>query len=243
MIARHSYELHWFGIMLLMIALLPVISSGAVAGEPRWVGETLDGISCQNYSVSPPTGPWDYRNHQSLSEQLDLVERAHFTDRVRYLRGGQNSATPLGDLDYTIRAWPNHHQALYALVRFATADSYSQQWRQARNTTTRDGREYPPPECFLHRARAYAPEDHNVRILTGIFYHREGAYERARDAYQRAVELAPESAEAHYNFGLLLLDMERNEQAREHARKAYDLGYPLQGLKRRLAEAGHAIGD
>ncbi|MGZ8254660.1 MAG: ABC transporter permease, partial [Burkholderiaceae bacterium] len=49
---------------------------------------------------------------------------------------------------------------------------------------------------------------------------------------------AGESATVHYNLGLLYLDLKDYDRSVQHARKAYDLGAPLQGLKNKLAQAG-----
>lgn len=63
-----------------------------------------------------------------------------------------------------------------------------------------------------------------------------GAIELLEDA--RSYQDQP-SAELSYMLGLYYLDAGRYEQARESATVAYRLGYPLPGLKNRLARAGH----
>jgi hypothetical protein len=45
------------------------------------------------------------------------------------------------------------------------------------------------------------------------------------------------SPELHYNYGLLLTQLKDYEKARKHAKKAYDGGYPLPGLKNQLKAA------
>ena len=50
--------------------------------------------------------------------------------------------------------------------------------------------------------------------------------------------LAPNSSEAHYNIGLMYTEMEEYPLAREHAQKAYSLGFPLPGLRSKLQRAG-----
>jgi tetratricopeptide (TPR) repeat protein len=49
------------------------------------------------------------------------------------------------------------------------------------------------------------------------------------------------SAQGNYLLGLLFADLLDFEAAREHARKAYELGYPLPGLRDRLAKAGYPL--
>jgi hypothetical protein len=42
----------------------------------------------------------------------------------------------------------------------------------------------------------------------------------------------------HYNLGLLYVDQMQYDLAREQAKQAYELGYPLNGLRARLERAG-----
>ena len=47
-----------------------------------------------------------------------------------------------------------------------------------------------------------------------------------------------ESAEFHYNFGLLYIDLENYTEAREQAELAYAKGAPFPGLKNKLTRLG-----
>jgi tetratricopeptide (TPR) repeat protein len=49
------------------------------------------------------------------------------------------------------------------------------------------------------------------------------------------------SAEIPYFLGLVLFDLKRYDEARENARRAYSLGYPLPGLANKLARAGYPL--
>jgi tetratricopeptide (TPR) repeat protein len=55
------------------------------------------------------------------------------------------------------------------------------------------------------------------------------------------VALEGKSAVIHYLLGLVLVDLKDFPAAQEHARRAYELGYPLPGLRDRLARAGHPL--
>lgn len=50
-----------------------------------------------------------------------------------------------------------------------------------------------------------------------------------------------ESAEIQYFLGLALLKLKDFDNAKLHAKRAYELGYPLPGLRRKLAAAGHPL--
>ena len=57
-------------------------------------------------------GPYDYR---SSRDKLAIVEAAHFTPDVEALRSGSTGQLG-GDIDYTLRASPNHPRALIAMA-------------------------------------------------------------------------------------------------------------------------------
>ena len=63
-------------------------------------------------------------------------------------------------------------------------------------------------------------------------------YPEAIEQMKVAVDLDPKNAEAHYNLGLLYERTGSIEEAVEHARVAYDLGYPLNGLRKKLDRRG-----
>ena len=63
-------------------------------------------------------GPFDYRT--APADKRRLVEGAHFTRDVEQLIRGHTSSTPVGDLNYTLRVFPNHPRALYALMQWGT---------------------------------------------------------------------------------------------------------------------------
>jgi tetratricopeptide (TPR) repeat protein len=63
---------------------------------------------------------------------------------------------------------------------------------------------------------------------------------KAATEYQKTIELKPDLAEAHYNLGLLYVDLGDYAKARKEADIAYAAGYPLQGLKNKLARAPSA---
>lgn len=172
-------------------------------------------------------GPFDYTNHQHRTEKLAVVEKHHFNGTVYRLEGGLTSFGPRGDLNYTLRASPNHHLALDAMARL----------HRRENTEMLEDAQYSL-RCWFDRARRFAPNDHTVLLIEGIHYLTVGDLNTAERALQRAIEIKPQSAEVAYNLGLLYLRKGDNEQAREYAVVAYDNGYPLPGLKKKLIEKG-----
>jgi Tfp pilus assembly protein PilF len=168
----------------------------------------------------------DYRNPKDAS-LLNNITTNHLNEDVENLIKGQ-SGTIANDLDYVLRNAPNHPRGLYAMAKYHL----------------REGKEKLPGEgysitCWFDRAMRFAPTDGSVRLIYGIYLHRKGNLKEAEERYQEALSLAPDSVEAHYNLGLLYVDLKRYDDALTHAHEAYRLGYPLPGLKQKLAATGH----
>jgi tetratricopeptide (TPR) repeat protein len=172
-------------------------------------------------------GPFDYTNASHRRENLPVVERHHFTDAVFELTSGV-SGHIAGDIDYTLRAFPNHHRALDAMSRLG----------QRERTTQPVGSRYSV-DCWFERAKRFAPRDAGVLLVHSIHLHRRGKLADAVAEAQAGLRIDPENPELHYNLGLYLVDKGDFANALEHARAAYAQGYPLPGLRRRLERAGH----
>jgi len=176
-------------------------------------------------SLQNAFGPFDYRDPAARGEPLRLVEAGHFTPSVESL-SKSNTATVAGDLDYTLRAFPNHHRALNAMARFELESGKS----YARPSTG-------SAACYFERAIAFRGDDAVVRMLYGNFLAKRGQLEDARRQYDEALRIAPNDAEVNYNAGLFFVGQGELQRARQHAKVAYDAGYPLPGLQRKLVEA------
>jgi Flp pilus assembly protein TadD len=175
-------------------------------------------------------GPFDYNNGEERTTpgKIPVVEQFHFTPVVQSLARGNTSAYAMDDIDYTLRAVPNHHKALDAVARYdIEKGGIPPQWRSA--------------QCWFDRATEFAPEDGQVWLIYANWCARKQHNDDALEAYKRAKALLPDSIEVDYNLGLLYYKMGDYEQARSHARIAYAGNYPLQGLRRRLAEKGYPL--
>ena len=82
---------------LAALAALAVLVSVSRAADAQ-------GMACGD--LQNAYGPYDYRTATEF--QKHLVEGAHFTPEVESLKGARGSATVGGDIDYTLRAFPNH---------------------------------------------------------------------------------------------------------------------------------------
>lgn len=199
--------------IVLLLALLGV-SLGPVWAQP------VTGCG----SLSNAYGPFDYRDPEARGRPLYLVESTHFTTDVETLRRGA-SGPIAGDIDYTLRAFPNHHRALNSVARYAL------QGGRFLNE------QIPSADCYFKRAVAFRPDDEVVRMLYGNYLVKRGDRAEAERQYEEALRLAPTSPEINYNAGLFYVSKGNLARAKELAKVAYDSGYPLPGLKNKIAAA------
>jgi tetratricopeptide (TPR) repeat protein len=171
-------------------------------------------------------GPFDYRKRGQAN--LEIVEEYHFTEKVEAGIGGESGYIG-GDLDYTLRAIPNHHRAL------ATIGNLSLRTK----TIQLQGARYPT-ECYFERAIRFAPDDGVARGAYGNFLFASGKTDKAISMFNAAIELEPNNPTINYNLGLLYLKVKNYDKASIYADKAYALGFPLPGLRNQLAEARKA---
>ncbi len=169
-------------------------------------------------------GPYDYR--KSGTFDLNIVERAHFTPDVE--AGVKGNTSYLGqDLNYTLRSVPNHPRALSTLSQIAV-----------RKKTLKIDHMMYPVECYFDRALRFAPDDGVVKGIYGSYLHSVGRSNESLRMLQAAVELLPADPTVNYNLGLVYFALKDYSAAMRHARVAYDLGFPLPGLKNKLAKVG-----
>lgn len=179
-------------------------------------------------------GPYDYREYKDAPEKdprtgtssnLFLVESAHFLETCEamvYCAAG----TPGREFDYTLRAFPNHHRALVAMVRLAS---------KYKTEHAPDAR-YSVP-CYFNRAIRFVPDDIVVRLLFVVYLKDSNRMDAARKALDDAKKLSPTNPFSQYNLGMVALDMNDMDTAVEYARKAYAAGMLQPGLKQRLIAA------
>jgi tetratricopeptide (TPR) repeat protein len=170
----------------------------------------------------------DYRRREMdpyLSWSVRDIKANHYDPAIARMRAGEISREVIGDLHFILRGWPNHLPAIQALIEY----------------DQRGGRQYGflPTECYLFRARLFAPDDIEVILAHAYYYWRRKNLASAQRAYEDALRLDSESASAHYNLGLVYFETSDYQKSLEHALKAYDRGFPLPGLRDKLIKSGH----
>ncbi len=173
---------------------------------------------------SNPTGPWDYRTAHKQDKWV--VERRHYTEGIRQLKEG-NTGKLAGDVSYTLRVFPNHVNALMTMA----------DWSIKTKKNPPDGTLYTV-ECWFERGMHFRPDDPMVKVAYGVYLIKRSEYDKAVQHLEAAVAQDSGNGNAYYNLGLAYLGMKNNEKALESAWRAYALGFPLPGLRTRLAKAG-----
>lgn len=170
-------------------------------------------------------GPFDYRTVRG--QELRLVEGAHFTAIVEAVIRGTTSETPGGDIDYTLRAFPNHHRALIAAIRLG----------DKAKSTQPHGMRYSI-ECWLERAVRFRDDDTTARMIFAGYLAKHGKADVARSHLAIATRVAGENPFTHYNIGLMYLELADYEAALRQAKRAEELGFTRTELREALVKAG-----
>ncbi len=202
-----------FKIVLAMAAFLLATPASAVP--------SLSASGCG--SLENHFGPLDYRVDK---KSLPRVERAHFTPNIENLSSGNTGALG-GELDYTLRAFPNHPRALMAMLRLGLRD----------HTDRPVGARYTV-ECWMIRAEAFRDDDPMVKMIYGVYLLKKGRAQEAVEKLEAADALSQNNANLYYNLGLAYMRLGRYQDALRNAHKAYALGFPLHGLRAQLERAG-----
>lgn len=168
-----------------------------------------------------------YSGEAEDRRKLRQIEGYHFNENVRNLVKGQTTTHPAGDLIFMLDIFPNHTMALEAMVRLA----------DKHKTDTPPGSEHSVT-CYLERAVYFRPEDAAARVLFGVHLAKRGKTDAAIEQLTLAEKARPNDPNVHYNLGLMYFDKKNYDKALIHARRAYQLGFPLPGLKRKLTSVG-----
>jgi tetratricopeptide (TPR) repeat protein len=169
-------------------------------------------------------GPFDYRTDR---EKLPIVTGAHFTETVESLVRGTTSRLPGSDIAYTLRAIPNHHRALIAMMRLGEKEQSPQPFGSTYSV-----------ECWFDRAIRFRPDDSIVRMIYSTYLNKNGRVPEATTQLEVATTYAKDSAFTHYNIGLHYFDLQNYDKALAQAHKAIGLGFIQTALRDKLQSVG-----
>jgi tetratricopeptide (TPR) repeat protein len=180
--------------------------------------------NCGALSSQGQYGPYDYRGDQ---RPLAIVLSVHFTSEVEALIRGKTGTRPGGDIDYTLRAIPNHHRALLAMMRLGEKEK----------TPKPTGSSYTV-ECWFERALLFRPDDSIVRMIYSTYLSKNGRVTESNAQLEAAAANAKDSAFTHYNIGLHYFDLKNYDKALIQAHIAMDLGFTQTALRDQLQGVG-----
>lgn len=168
-------------------------------------------------------GPFDYRKDK---DKLPIVENSHFTPPVQALVRGVSG--PIGaELDYALRAFPNHHRVLATLERLG----------QKTQSERPPGLRYNIG-CYFERAVRFAPDDAVARMMFAHYLGTHGQLPGAVAQLEEATVLAGDNAFTHYNVGMVYAELGQWDRALAQSHKASALGFERPDLKAMLQKAG-----
>jgi hypothetical protein len=206
-------------IPLVMCLSLTGYGGGVFAQEPSGQGGRCG-------PLRPPGqyGPWDFRTDK---ERLPVVVNNHFSLRVENLIGGQTTTAVGGDIAFTLRAIPNHPNALVSIMLLGEREKTDQ---PVGSTYT--------VECWFDRAIRFRPDDNIVRMIYVSYLTKQNRKPEAIQQLQRIAADAKDNAITLNNVGLLYFDLGDYQEALLHAHKAIALGFARPELQQKLQQAG-----
>lgn len=175
-------------------------------------------------SLENSYGPFDYRT--DAANKLRIVEQYHFTPNIQSLVSG-NSASVGAELDYTLKASPNHHRALMAMIRLG----------EKLKSPQPTGAQYSV-ECYFERALRFKPDDSTARMIYATYLSRNNRMADATIQLETSAKTATDNPFTHYNIGRIYFDIKNYDRALEHAHKAYGLGFSQPTLRDQLKSVG-----
>ena len=188
---------------------------------------SLGPATCGDLRPPGQYGPFDYRSVDS--EIRHRVEDYHFTPDVESTKKGATGSSAGGDLDYTLRAFPNNPRALLAMSRYALRMK-AERAPGLRFTA----------ECYFERAIRFVPNDPMPRLLYASYLRDRKRTGDMKVQLEEAEKLRgdPSNFDFDFNLGMLYFDAGQYDKSLEAAKRAYALGAPLPALRNKLKAAG-----
>jgi hypothetical protein len=231
-----------------VLTLSPASVADSTADSKFVYGASNDGGD----DVDGQFGPYDYyRPPKTVHAPIALVESAHLGFIVADQLRQKDYCGYQSNLNYTLRAFPNHPKALVMMAEYLAAHRpcpareepnsvANSVWAIENNSWQERNTDF-----FFQTALNFMTEDTRVipkyaetHALYGDWLRKNGRADEAMTQYEAARALKPGYANTYYGLGMLYLDQKNIAKATENAKKAYALGKPPTDLKDRLVAAG-----
>lgn len=181
---------------------------------------TIIGLSILAVQVlfMPPSEAQEPHNYfgSHPPKLLENVEKFHLNQGIEKMRNGQIQYAK-EEFEFILRYFPNHPRGLMLMGELAVKEKMP-----------------ALAEQYFQRAIDLYPETAATYMVYAIFLQKIDNLDKAIKNYQKALKLAPGSTETHYNLGLAYFQKKDYEKANHHAQIAYEGGFPLPGLRKKL---------
>ncbi len=210
-------SLSTFGKHAAFVAVTIAALAAGQAAQAQALG--INAFACGPIAPPGQFGPFDYR--VTPPDIKHRVEDFHFTPKVEQAIDGA-TGTYGGDIDYTLRAFPNNPRALLSISNYSTK----------RHTERIQGAKYAT-ECYFERAIRFQPNDPMVRLVYAIYLKNRNRLLEVRAQLDEASRLRGDQSnfDFDYNVGLLYFDVGDYDKSAVAATRAYALGAPLPALQ------------
>ncbi|MFT7724540.1 MAG: hypothetical protein QM788_17200 [Roseateles sp.] len=169
-------------------------------------------------------GPFDYRVEKD--QKLAIVESRHFTTEVERLIAGHAGYLG-GDIDYTLRASPNHHRALMSLANWGVKLKGAQPPNM--NYTV---------DCYFDRAFRFRPDDRIPQLIYIDYLNRLGRKDKALQMAEPLLRVPELDPPTRNNLGMLMFDLGNYDEALKQCHLSIADGWPRTDLQNRLKAIG-----
>jgi len=201
--------------------LRSALALAAILPAGQAMAQYHSGPGCGELYGPGQYGPYDYRTEKVMTP---VVTTHHFTAVVENLQSGVKGDNPGEDIDYTLRAIPNHARALAAMQRLGERD----------HTEQPKGTHYTVA-CYFERAIRFRPDDNIVRMMYADYLSKRKRLDEAVAQLDYVASTAdPENPMTQYNLALLYIGAGQDDKARQCALKAESLGKQISELRARL---------
>jgi hypothetical protein len=189
-------------------------------------GQELAGESslCGPLHTSGQYGPYDFRTDK---DKLPIVINYHFGPNVENLIRGQSSTAIGADIAFTLRAIPNHPNALMSMMLLGEKEK----------SETPIGSQYTV-ECWFDRALRFRPDDYVTRMIYTSFLTKRNRRADALRQLDFILANAKDNPFTYNNVGLLYFDLGEYQQALAQAHKSMELGLDRPALRDKLKAIG-----
>ena len=169
---------------------------------------------------------WNPLHHYCAGIVLIQRARALQGDKTRHDYTLNNA---IGEFEYTLARMPRE-EPFHSQASMQMAIAYQNLG------------EFDTAMQFFDEAIEDHPENAESYAAKALAYKEKGKLEEARATLEQGNKAVDgTSSLIHYFLGLVLVDLHKYDEAREHARQAYALGYPLPGLRDKLASNGFPL--